>query len=315
MTDLAYHDGTLRPLDQITVGIRTHALHYGTGVFEGIRAYWNAEAEQLYAFRLADHYARLCASAKVYGMQASLSVEELCDVTIDLLARNEVREDVYIRPLVFKSSETMGLWSRGLTDSLVIYHVPLGAYISESGIRCCVSSWRRPDGNFVPARAKISGIYAGMALARREALEAGFDEALTLTTHGKVSEGSGENIFLVIDGKLVTPPPGDDLLAGITRASLIELADAELGLRTVERSVNRSELLVADEVFLCGTAAEVTPVVEIDRRPVGDGEIGPVATAMRELYMRVVRGTHDDYLDWCRPIHQGAHPAVTAADR
>jgi len=172
MTDLAYHDGTLRPLDQITVGIRTHALHYGTGVFEGIRAYWNAEAEQLYAFRLADHYARLCASAKVYGMQASLSVEELCDVTIDLLARNEVREDVYIRPLVFKSSETMGLWSQGLTDSLVIYHVPLGAYISESGIRCCVSSWRRPDGNFVPARAKISGIYAGMALARREALQA-----------------------------------------------------------------------------------------------------------------------------------------------
>ena len=217
-------------------------------------------------FRAAEHFARLHSSAGLFGMNLPHTMDELCDITADLLARNGARENAYIRPVLFKSSPGIGLWREGLQDSFVIYQVPMGDYHEASGIRCCVSSWRRADGNAAPARAKVGGIYAAMALARNEAMSLGFDEAITLTANGRVAEGTAENIFLAFDGQVVTPGLGEDLLGGITRASIIELLRKELGLEVVERSVNRSELYFANEVFMCGTAAEVTPVLEIDGR-------------------------------------------------
>ena len=207
--------------------------------------------------------------------------------------------------MLFKSSSGIGLWREGLEDSFVIYQAPMGDYHAGSGIRCCVSSWRRAEGNAAPARAKVGGIYAAMALARHEAMSLGFDEAITLTASGRVAEGTAENIFLVFGDEIVTPDLGEDLLGGITRASLIELMRKEFGLSVTERSVNRSELYFADEVFLCGTAAEVTPVLEIDGRVIGDGEMGVTTRAVRELYLDVVHGRLPAYLHWCRPVRLG----------
>ena len=299
---LAYRDGKLSSLDDLSVSIRTHALQYGTGVFEGIRAYWNSTKEQLLVFRAPEHYTRLVASARMLHMKTGLTVEQLCAATVDLLARNQVREDAYIRPMVFKSSEAIGLWHDGMSDSLVIFHVPFGRYMKAGGVTGCVSSWRRPDGNSLPARAKIAGSYAQSAVARAQALADGYDEAILLSTGGHVAEGCGENIFLVCGGKLVTPSAGEDLLAGITRDSLVTLAASELGLQVVERAVNRSELYVAEEVFLCGTAAEITPVVAIDGHGVGTGAIGPVTGALVDIYSGVVHGERPEYADWCLEV-------------
>ena len=192
MSIVAFRDGEFSPVGEMTVGIAAHALHYGTSVFEGLRAYWNADAEELYLFRGMEHYARLHASARMYGMTLPYSVEDLCRISADLLVHNEVREDVYIRPLLYVSTQGIGLWRSGLEESFAMFHVPMGnLYDDDGGIRCCVSLWRRPEGNSAPARAKIGGVYAAMALARYEAMSLGFDEALTLTADGKVAEGTG----------------------------------------------------------------------------------------------------------------------------
>jgi branched-chain amino acid aminotransferase len=302
-TALAYRDGELTSLHELTVGIRTHALQYGTGVFEGIRAHLNPTTGQLLLFRAPEHFARLEASARMLHMKTGRTVDELCAATVDLLARNGVREDTYIRPMVFKSSEAMGLWHDGMSESLVIFHVPFGRYMKSEGVKCCVSTWRRPDGNSLPARAKISGSYAQSGVARAQALADGYDEAILLSSRGHVAEGCGENIFLVSGGTLVTPSAGEDLLAGITRESLITLATRELGLRVEERTVNRGELYVADEVFLCGTAAEVTPVVSIDGHRVGGGKVGPITQAITGLYSDVVHGQRAEYADWCLGVY------------
>jgi branched-chain amino acid aminotransferase len=315
MTRLAFRDGDYLPYADLSVGVGTHALHYGTNVFEGMRAYWDPATDELYLFRAPDHCARLQASARFYGMRLPYSVEELCTVAAGLLARNQVREDVYVRPILYYSDEVIGLWRPDLSETFVMFHVPMGKYIGDGGIRCGVSSWRRPHGNAAPTRAKIGGVYASLALARREAVQAGFDEALMLTVDGRVAEGSAENVFLMIDGRLVTPSLGGDVLAGITRATVIELAERELGLPTVERDVNRSELGFADEVFLCGTAAEVAPVVEIDRRPVGDGAIGPVARELAALYREVVRGRRAEYRGWCTAVYGSEGPSEVGRKR
>lgn len=302
-TRVAFRDGTFVPYADMAVGFGTHALHYGTSVFEGLRAYWDGDAAELYLFRPREHFERLRGSARFFGMTPPSSTEELCRLTTELLVRSELREDAYVRPVLYKGGDGVGLWRSDLPDCFAIFAVPMGKYIGDGGIRCCVSSWRRPHGNSAPARAKIGGMYAAMALARHEALEKGFDEAILLSADGRVAEGSAENIFLVFDGKLVTPSLGGDVLAGITRASVIELAAAELGLTVVERDVNQSELTFADEVFLCGTAAEITPVVEIDHRVVGDGTVGPVTQALARVYDAVVHGRRSEYLSWCRPVY------------
>ncbi|MGQ9675316.1 MAG: branched-chain amino acid transaminase [Chloroflexota bacterium] len=309
---LAYFNGKYVPLADVKIGIQTHALHYGTACFEGIRGYWNAEAEQMYIFRLREHYERLANSARTIRMKLPASIDELCDLTVELIARQGIKEDVYIRPLLYKSNEVIGVRVHGLDDGFVVYAQPFGKYLNtDAGIRCCVSSWRRIEDSAIPARCKITGSYINSALAKSEAIEDGYDEAIMLNEDGHVAEGSGENIFLVIKGEFVTPGLSENILPGITRNALMRVALEEMGIPTVERKVDRTELYSADEVFLCGTAAEVTPVLEIDRRTIGDGQIGPITAKLQRLFFQVVRGNNPKYLDWCRPVYAKAE-ATTA---
>jgi branched-chain amino acid aminotransferase len=298
----AFQDGTFRPLDEVNVHISTHAFSYGTSVFEGIRAYWDEESQRLLVFRPREHLERLAASARLFGMKLELGVEEICAAIVELLRRDGVRQNTYVRPVLFKSSRGVGLWRHDLEDSLVIYHQPMADYHPGCGVRCCISSWRRADGNSAPVRAKIGGMYAALALARHEATVMGYDEAITLTAGGHVAEATAENIFLVVGGQLVTPDLGSDLLAGITRATLIDLAHSSLRIDVIERPVNRSELYTADEVLLCGTAAEVTPVLEIDGHVVGTGRPGKTSMLLRRLYLEAATGRRAERLGWCLQV-------------
>jgi branched-chain amino acid aminotransferase len=308
-----FFKGRYMPLSEAKVGVMTHALNYGTGCFEGIRAYWNEDAEQLYVFRLDEHYERLHRSCRVLMITLPFSVSELNEITLEVLRRNNWREDAYLRPLAFKASEVIGVKLHGLEDGFTLFGVPFGDYVDTvRPLRIRTSSWQRIDDNVAPARSKVTGIYVNSALAKSEANLDGYDEALMLTADGHVSEGSGENIFMVQDGKLVTPPVSDNILVGITRATLMELAERELGLPTIERSIDRSELLIADEVFMCGTGAQVAAIGEIDRRPIGDGGMGAVTRRIQDLYFDVVRGKVERYRHWCTPVYVAA--AARAGD-
>ena len=299
-----YYDGEIRRYGDSRLGLMTHALHYGTGCFEGIRAYWDEQRGQLFTFRQAEHYDRLRNSAKILHIGLPLGTDEMCAISDELLRRNGYREDVYIRPLAYKASEEIGVRLHNLRDAFLIYTAPMGNYVDiDSGIRCMVSSWRRVDDNVAPARAKCTGIYVNSALAKTEAMENGFDEAIMLTLDGHVSEGSAENIFLVRNGQLITPSASDNILEGITRATLMHLMTEEMGLEVVERAVDRSELYIAEEVFLCGTGAQVSPVVEIDRRRVGDGEPGPITLRLQGMYFDICKGRNPKYADWLTPIY------------
>ncbi len=299
-----FFDGEFKQYRDVHLGLMTHALHYGTGCFEGIRAYWNPNQEQLFALLMKPHFKRLRNSAKILKIDLPFTDQDMIDATVEILRRNGYREDVYIRPLAFKSSEEIGVRLHNLESSFAIYTAPFGAYVDvERGIRCMVSSWRRVDDNAAPARAKVTGIYINSALAKSEANENGYDEAVVLTQEGHVSEGSAENIFIVRDGVLITPPASDNILEGVTRNVLMELAASELGLRVVERSIDRSELYVADEVFMCGTGAQVSPVLEIDRRVIGSGEMGPITRELQTIYFDVCYGRDEDRLDWLTPIY------------
>ncbi|HEY0409053.1 MAG TPA: branched-chain amino acid transaminase [Candidatus Dormibacteraeota bacterium] len=299
-----YYDGQMRRYADSRLGLMTHALHYGTGCFEGIRAYWVEEQQQLFAFRMPEHYERLRDSSKILLMELPLSTEELCAITSELLRRNGWRQDVYVRPLVYKSSEEIGVRLHGLSDGFLVFTAPFGAYVDiDAGIRCMVSSWRRVDDNAAPARSKCTGIYVNSALAKTEAMQNGFDEAIMLTHEGHVCEGSAENIFIVRNGTLITPPESDNILEGITRATLIHLATEEMGLEVVQRCIDRSELYIADEVFLCGTGAQVSPVIEIDRRRIGDGEPGPLTSRIQSGYFAVCKGRNPKYRDWLTAVY------------
>jgi branched-chain amino acid aminotransferase len=302
---VTYFNGQFVPDDQAKVGVKTHALNYGTGCFEGIRGYWNESEGQIYLFRLREHYERLHRSCRILGIGLEKSVDELCEITLELVRQNGYKEDVYLRPLAYKSSEIVGVRMHNLDDALTIFTTPFGKYLpAENGCRCCTSSFRRVDDNAIPARAKVTGIYVNSAMAKTEANLNGFDEAIMLTHEGHVSEGSGENIFLVVDGKLVTPAPSENILMGITRASVIELARNELGVETIERQVDRSELYSADECFMTGTAAEISPVVEVDRRSIGTGQVGPISNRLRAIFDDVVRGRVKRYRAWNSPVYQ-----------
>ncbi len=304
MTAYAYFKGDFVPLADAKIGIMTHAFNYGTGCFEGIRGYWNAAASELYVFKLKEHYTRLATSARILGFTPPASVDELSEITLELLRKNEVRADVYVRPILYKSSEVVGVRMHNLEDGFTIFTASMGKYIdAKEGARCCVSSWRRVDDNAIPARAKVTGIYVNSALAKTEAQLGGFDEAIMLTHDGHVSEGSGENLFLVENGRLVTPASSDNILLGITRSTTIQLAHDELGIETIERQVDRSELYAAEECFMTGTAAEITPVVEVDRRPIGSGKIGRVTAALQEHFFAAVHGETAKYGTWCTPVY------------
>lgn len=299
-----YFNKQFLPLTEAKVSIRTNALQYGTGIFEGIRAYWNQTEQQLFVFKLPEHYERMLNNCNVLKLKVGHDVKELCAITVDLLRRNQPKEDTYIRPLAFISSEGIGPKLVGYETGFGIYTLPLGDYIDTStGIKVGVSSWRRIDDNSIPARCKVTGSYVNSALAKTEALEQGYDEAVFLTQDGFVCEGSAENIFLVRDGVLVTPDLSQDILEGITRSVLISLCRDELGLKVIERQVGRTELYVAEEAFLCGTGAQVSSIVEVDRRPVGNGRIGPITARIQQLYFEVVKGRHPKYRHWCTPVY------------
>ena len=301
-----FFEGRFVPAGEAKVSVMTHALNYGTGCFEGIRGYATATGDVL-IFRLREHIRRLLQSSHVIGCGVSYDLDTLCDLVVDLVRRNEQRSDVYIRPMVYKSGVGIGVTMAGVPDALTIFSVPFGKYIeSNGGIRCAISSWRRSSDNNIPPRAKITGGYINAALAKNEALQNGFDEAIMLTDSGFVSEGSAENLFIVREGSLYSPAISDNVLEGITRHTIVTLAAAELGITTVERAINRTELYTSDELFLCGTGAEITPVIEVDRRRVGTGAVGPLTQKLQQLYFSVVKGEMAAYRHWLTPVYQGA---------
>lgn len=296
--------GDFRRYDEAKVGLLTHGLQYGTGCFEGIRGYWSAEERELYLVQLREHYERLAASAKVLLMELPLSVSDLIDVTVELCRRNAFETNVYVRPCIFKSAQDVGVRLHETPAAFAIVPIPFTNYLDPSrGVRACVSSWRRADDTMVPPRAKITGLYVNSALAKSDALAAGYDEAIMLSHDGHVSEGSAENIFLVRRGVLYTPDAAQNILEGCTRRAVIEIA-RDLGVDVVERAIARGELYAADEVFLSGTAAGIAYVSSIDRRNVGDGDVGPLTSRIADVYRRAVTGRELRYESWLSRVYE-----------
>jgi branched-chain amino acid aminotransferase len=312
----AFFEGQFVPIEEAKVSIMTHALNYGTGCFEGIRAYWNEEEEQLLIFRMPEHYKRLHNSCKILLINLPLSTEKLGELTVDLLRREEFRTDTYIRPLAYKSQEGIGVRLKGVQDSFALFALPFGKYIEEEeGASVCVSSWRRIYDTSLPARAKCTGAYINSAFCKSEAEMNGFDEAIVLTRSGEVSEGSAENFFMVRDGTLITPSVTADILEGVTRATLMQLAREKLGIPVKERAVDRTELYVCDEAFFCGTGVQICAITKIDNRPVGNGKIGPITKGLRTLYFDIVRGKVPEYLHWCTPVYEKPAGKTAEASR
>ena len=304
MPKYAFFEGQFVPIGQAKVSVMTHGLNYGTGCFEGIRAYWNEDHQQLYVFRLKEHFDRMHLSARILFIELPQSAEELSETTLELLRLEDYRHDAYIRPLAFKCDEVIGVRLHGLCDAFTMFAVPFGRYVeNEEGCRVCISPWRRIDDNAAPARAKITGAYINSALAKSCAVMGGFDEALVLTASGHISEGSAENFFMVRHGKLITPPVTSNILEGITRATIMQLARDEMGVETVEREIDRSEVFVADEAFFTGTGVQVAAIIEAEYRKVGTGSIGPLTEQLRDLYFKVVRGEVEKYRHWCTPVY------------
>src|SRR3989449_6338364 len=297
-------DGEFVPVRDAKVSVLTHALNYGTGVFEGIRAYGTAEDEQLYALHLKEHYLRLHRSCRIMRIGLAYTADDLVGITLELLRKCNYREDAYVRPIAYKSSPLIGVRLHDLEDAFTVFAVPFGTYIDiDRGISCGVSSWRRTDDNAIPARSKITGAYVNAALAKTDAQEAGFDEAIVLTQDGHVSEGSAENLFLVRDGVLITPPASDNILEGIVRSSVLKIA-GDSGIPTAIRSVDRTELYVADEVFLCGTGAQISPVTSIDHRTIGKGQVGAITAKIARTYFDAVHGRAPEYRSWVLPVYK-----------
>ena len=309
---MIYFQRRFMSLSEAKLPVMTHAFLYGTACFEGIRGNWNEDDGQVYLFRLREHYQRLRMSSRILRIELPYTDDQLCDLTKEVVARAGYTEDIYIRPIAYKSAEVIGPRLHDVDDDFLVFVMPFGNYLDpDAGIRCMTSTWRRVDDLGIPARAKVNGLYVNSALAKTEAQENGFDEAIMLDERGHVSEGSGENIFIVRKGKLVTPSPSDNILEGITRDSVITLARDELSIETVERSIDRSELYVADECFMTGTAAHVTAVVEVDRRAIGGGTTVPVTGRLQQLYFEAIRGKNGKYAHWVTPVR----PQTAAAGR
>ena len=307
-TKYAYFEGKIVPFAEAKISVMTHALHFGTGAFAGIRAYWSEDADQLYLFRPLDHFRRFLNSTKLLCMEFDHTPESLLQTTLDLVRMEGWREDAYIRPLAY-IAETLAIGPtlHGLHPEITIFSIPFGGYVpNEEGTRITISSWTRVDDNIIPARGKITGSYVNSSFIKNDALRSGFDEALVLNQQGHVSEGSGENFFMVKNGVLVTPPVTEDILEGITRRTIIELAGAELGITVVERPIDRSEVYLADEAFFSGTAVQIAAITHVDHRPIGSGRMGPVVSQLREVFFSVVRGRVEKYLAWNTPVYEQA---------
>ncbi len=298
----AYFEGRIVPVGDAKVSIMTSALNYGLAVFEGIRAYWDPAQRRLLVFRLDDHLERFWQNGRILFMEPPASRQAVAAAIAELLRREAFRGDVYLRPLLYKSTCEIGPRIHDNRCDVSIFATPLDRYVNtKDGITVVVSSWRRVSDAAIPPRGKISGSYVTAALSKSEALLAGVDEAILLNESGAVSEGTVSNLFLVRDGVLITPPISAGILEGITRRTVLTLA-VELGLKVEERTVLRSELYAADEVMLTGTATEVAPVIEVDRRPVGDRTPGPIARQLAKAFDDVTHGRSDDHADWCTPV-------------
>jgi len=301
---VVYFNGQYVPLADANVNILTHALNYGTGVFEGIRGYYDESQSDLFLVRAVEHYDRWVKNCGIIRIGVPLNPKELVALTADLCRRNQFRTNIYVRPLAYKSSARIGV-AADENDAFAIVVVPFGDYFdSRKGLLAGCVSWRRIEDNAIPSRAKICGSYVNSVLAGDEARRAGHDEAIFLTESGHVSEGATCNLFMVRSGVLYTPPATDNILEGITRASVIELAREEMKLPVVERSIARSELYVCDEVFFTGTAVEVAPIISVDHRPVGTGEVGRVTDRLRSLYVEATRGRMAAYKHWLQPVYR-----------
>ena len=303
MQEFVFYDGKFIEKEKASLPIMTHAFLYGTGVFEGIRAYYNKEENQLYAFRVKEHFERLMRSAHVMYMENPFTIDEYCANLKELLKKNNYRQDVYIRPNLFKAAEKIGPGLLNNKDSYLLFTLPMGDYIDTAkGLNVCVSNWRRNSDNAIPPRAKVSGAYANTALIKSDAQLSGFDDAIVLDENGRVTEGSAMNLFLVQNGKLVTSRTTDNILIGVTRNTIMQIAkDADIEVE--EREVSRTELYTSDEAFYCGTCAQISPIVTIDHRKLGTGKVGPIASKLQNLYFDVVKGKVDKYKEWCMPIY------------
>lgn len=300
----AFFDGQIVPIEQAKVGVMTHALNYGTGVFGGLRAYWNEDEAQLFIFRPIDHYERLLQSASLMRITLPYTAEQLARITTDLLRAEGFRQNAYIRPLAYKSTEMIGVRLHDVEDAFTMFAVPFGSYIdNEDGAHVCFSAWRRVDDNAIPARGKITGAYANSALIKSDAILSGYDEALVLNQEGHVTEASAANIFIVRKGVVYTPPPQSDVLEGIVRKSVIDLLREELNVDVVERNIDHSEVYVADEIFLCGTGIQVAAVAHVEHRPIGSGRMGTITRQIRDLFFDVVAGRVPRYRDWLSPVY------------
>lgn len=302
----AYFQGKIVPIEEAKISVMTHALHYGTGAFGGVRAYWNEEQEELFIFRPLDHFKRLLNSGKILLMNLPYTPESMLNILLELLHQENYRnQDIYIRPLIYKSTPRIGVQLHNLDDDFTMFAQPFGSYIpNEEGARVTVSAWRRIDDNAIPARGKITGAYANSALIKSDASLSGYDEALVLDQNGHISEGSAENFFMVRNGVAITPPISTNILEGITRRTVIQLLKEEMNLDIEVREIDRTEVFVADEAFFCGTGVQVVAIAEVDHRKVGDGKMGPVTKRVRELYFDVVRGRIPRYCDWNVPVYR-----------
>ena len=300
----AYFQGAIVPMAEAKVSVATHALNYGTGCFEGIRGYWNEQDGQLYLLKLPEHYRRFLKSCHVLKIAHGLSVDDLCRITREVVRQCGYRQDVYVRPLAYKASAVIKVALRGLRDEVTVFAVPMGNYVNINGLRLMTSAWQRINDNAIPARSKVSGGYINAALAVDDAQQMGFDDAVMLTRDGHVSEATSANLFIVSDGRLLSPPVTDDILVGITRDAVQELA-RDLGLELEFRGIDRTELFSADEVFLCGTGVQIAPVTEIDHRTIGDGATGPVTAALQHAYFAAARGQDPRHMDWITPVYEG----------
>lgn len=295
----AFFEGKIVPLSEAKISIATHGFLYGTAVFGGVRGYWNEEMRRLFVFRPYDHFRRLLNSAKMLAMRIEYDEESMIQLTLDLLRADNWQCDIYLRPTFYKADLGIGVKLHGLKDEFSMFVMAYEKYVkNDTDAHVTVSSWRRIDDNVIPARGKVSGAYVNSALIKTDAARAGFDEALVLDQNGHVSEGSAMNIFMVRDGILVTPPVTDNILEGITRRSVMELARNELGIEIRERSIDRTEVFIAEEMFMTGTAAQITAVTKVDHRPIGAGVMGPVTARLRTLYEDVLRGKIKKYEHW-----------------
>lgn len=306
MTDsaIAFFEGKFVPLSDAKISVQVHGFNYGTAIFEGIRGYYNPDEEEMYLFRLVEHYRRMLKSCKIIKIELPFNEQELADLTCDLVKRNNFRRDIYIRPLAYKTACQIGTKLSPGSD-FTVFAVPMDDYIATNrALKVCISSWRRVEDNSIPPRGKICGSYVNSALAATEARDNGFDEAVVLNNDGHVAEGAAMNIFMVRDGKLITTPITANILEGITRTTLARIAKEEINTEMEVRQIDRSELYIADELFFCGTGAQIAAIGSVDHRKVGDGNPGPITLKLQKLYADVVRGHNKKYLDWCTPIYK-----------